>query len=374
MNEYYEARSFTHMNNKNMIYVISWGPHDDGKTISRPKRTSENALKYGVRNGRNGLGSLYVIAAGNGANLGDNCNYDGYVNSPYTLAIGSITNRNVKANYSEACSAIIAVTYSGGGDDEIHTTDVKNGCTNRHTGTSASAPIASGIISLMLNARPDLSWRDVQYVIVDNAKKVDLDNGMWVYNAAGKSYSNMYGFGALDAYTLVNASMKHIKVPEAIDSVSLYSENNFQHRMKDDNGINVVYSEISVSEEQTGGIESIESVYVTLLYDYPARGQLTIDLIGPKGSVSNLSLPRSRDTSKNGFRGWTFSSLLHWGESPVGTWRLAIKNAERNASDKSVFKPRLLWKLTIHGTCKPEHAALVNNKLVCSRVFAGGAP
>ena len=36
--------------------------------------------------GRNGLGSVYVWAAGNGGKNNDNCNYDGYANSPFTIA------------------------------------------------------------------------------------------------------------------------------------------------------------------------------------------------------------------------------------------------------------------------------------------------
>ena len=46
------------------------------------------------------------------------------------------------------------------------------GCTEHHTGTSAAAPLASGIVALMLEARPCLTWRDVQHLIVVTAVKV----------------------------------------------------------------------------------------------------------------------------------------------------------------------------------------------------------
>lgn len=46
------------------------------------------------------------------------------------------------------------------------------GCTNQHTGTSAAAPLAAGMIALMLEARPCLTWRDVQYIIIMTAQKV----------------------------------------------------------------------------------------------------------------------------------------------------------------------------------------------------------
>ena len=46
------------------------------------------------------------------------------------------------------------------------------GCTTQHTGTSAAAPLAAGMIALMLSARPCLTWRDIQHIIVVTAVKV----------------------------------------------------------------------------------------------------------------------------------------------------------------------------------------------------------
>lgn len=49
----------------------------------------------------------------------------------------------------------MAVTYSSGAynDQKIVTTDLNNACTANHTGTSASAPLAAGIIALALEAK-----------------------------------------------------------------------------------------------------------------------------------------------------------------------------------------------------------------------------
>lgn len=48
----------------------------------------QKAMKYGVDFGRQGYGSIFVVASGNGGNKHDNCNYDGYANSVYTVTIG----------------------------------------------------------------------------------------------------------------------------------------------------------------------------------------------------------------------------------------------------------------------------------------------
>lgn len=48
------------------------------------------------------------------------------------------------------------------------------GCTEGHTGTSAAAPLAAGMVALMLQVRPCLTWRDVQHIITFTATKVGL--------------------------------------------------------------------------------------------------------------------------------------------------------------------------------------------------------
>lgn len=86
------------------------------------------------------------------------------------------------------------------------------GCTNKHTGTSAAAPLAAGIIALMLQARPCLTWRDVQHIIVYTARRVDIEPSEWQVNSAGFSHSHKHGFGLLDSWALVTVSKVFIKI------------------------------------------------------------------------------------------------------------------------------------------------------------------
>ncbi|VEL15386.1 unnamed protein product [Protopolystoma xenopodis] len=68
--------------------------------------------------GRNGLGSIFVWASGNGGKNRDNCNCDGYTNSIYTLGVSSASERGSVPWYAEHCSSTLAVTYSSGGRGE----------------------------------------------------------------------------------------------------------------------------------------------------------------------------------------------------------------------------------------------------------------
>jgi len=67
------------------IYSASWGPADNGETVDGPGPLALRALREGVELGRDGKGSIFVWASGNGGKYNDSCNCDGYTSSIYTL-------------------------------------------------------------------------------------------------------------------------------------------------------------------------------------------------------------------------------------------------------------------------------------------------
>ena len=87
---------------------------------------------------------------------------------------------------------------------------------NSHfNGTSAAAPTVSGVVALMLEANPDLTWRDVKHILVNTSAKIDATRSTtvdgvtqysWVQNAAGHEHHNWYGFGKVDASAAVNVA------------------------------------------------------------------------------------------------------------------------------------------------------------------------
>ena len=192
------------------IYSNSWGPIDDGETVQGPGPLAKKALEDGVIKGRNGLGSIFVWATGNGRSEYDYCSCDGYVNSPYTIGIGAVDNCGHRPWYSEACPGILAVTFSSGiaGEDlGIVTTDIHGKCTKNHSGTSAAAPLAAGIFALVLEANRKVTWRDMQHLIVKTSRVVNADDKEWKKNGAGHRVNNKFGFGVLDATALTEAAI-----------------------------------------------------------------------------------------------------------------------------------------------------------------------
>ena len=56
-----------------------------------PGPLAKKAFINGIKSGRQGRGSIFVWASGNGGRKDDNCNCDGYTNSIFTLSISSAT-------------------------------------------------------------------------------------------------------------------------------------------------------------------------------------------------------------------------------------------------------------------------------------------
>lgn len=111
-----EAIAFNKHYQVNDIYSCSWGPDDDGHTVDGPHPLGKAALQHGVIAGRRGFGSIFVVASGNGGQYNDNCNYDGYANSIYTITVGAVDERGRMPFYAEECASMLAVTFSSGGN------------------------------------------------------------------------------------------------------------------------------------------------------------------------------------------------------------------------------------------------------------------
>ena len=70
--------------------------------------------------GRDGKGSIYTFAAGNGG-PGDTCAADGYTNSIYTISVGSASSDGTQSSFDEQCSGKMVVTFdSSPYDNDMH--------------------------------------------------------------------------------------------------------------------------------------------------------------------------------------------------------------------------------------------------------------
>jgi len=342
-----EADALTRNNQILDIYSNSWGPSDDGARLEGPGPLTEAALLEGITNGREGLGSIYVWAGGNGYDA-DNSNYDGYANSRYTIAVAASTNYGDRSYYSEAGANILVNTPSNGGSLGIMTTDrsepgqgyaPSSAYYDNFGGTSSSAPLAAGIIALMLEANPNLTWRDAQIILAVTAEKNDPTDSDWATNGAGYPINHKYGFGRVDALAAVAAAETWTNVgPE----VSVEDSSNPNLPIPDNDPVGVSDT-IIISDNLS--VEYVE-IYFSAA-DHTYWGDLQVELISPDGTVSILAEGQHSVSTSYAYDNWRFGSARHLGESSQGTWTLSVKDIW--SGDTGTFQS---WTLKIYGEDK----------------------
>ncbi|KAL4781455.1 peptidase S8/S53 domain-containing protein [Aspergillus varians] len=339
-----EASAINYAYQRNDIYSCSWGPPDDGATMEQPGLLIKKAIVHGIQKGREGKGSIFVFAAGNGAASGDNCNFDGYTNSIYSITVGAIDREGNHASYSESCSAQLVVAYSSGMSDSIHTTDVgTDSCYSLHGGTSAAGPLVVGAMALALSVRPDLTWRDAQYIMVETSVPVHEDDGSWQVTKSGRKFSHDWGFGKLDTYSLVQKAKNWDLVKPQAWYHSPWLR--VQHEVpQGDKGI-ASFWEVSEKLMKDANIARLEHVTVTMNVNHTRRGDLSVELRSPEGITSYLSTARRNDDAEVGYVDWTFMTVAHWGESGVGTWTIIVKDTNVNDNTGQFLD----WRLNFWG-------------------------
>uniref|UniRef100_A0A2K6B7N8 Neuroendocrine convertase 1 n=1 Tax=Macaca nemestrina TaxID=9545 RepID=A0A2K6B7N8_MACNE len=232
--------------------------------------------------------------------------------------------------------------------------DLHNDCTETHTGTSASAPLAAGIFALALEANPNLTWRDMQHLVVWTSEYDPLANNPgWKKNGAGLMVNSRFGFGLLNAKALVDLADPRTwrSVPEKKECV--VKDNDFEPRALKANGEVIIEIPTKACEGQENAIKSLEHVQFEATIEYSRRGDLHVTLTSAAGTSTVLLAERERDTSPNGFKNWDFMSVHTWGENPVGTWTLRITDMSGRIQNEGRI---VNWKLILHGTSsQPEH-------------------
>lgn len=331
-----EAASILFKNQDIHIKSNSWGPSDDGKTLEGPGPLALAALAESIRSGRRGKGTIFVWPGGNGFDTGDNANYDGYANSIYTIAVTGVSDQGWQPDYGEPGACLIAALPSGSIDRSmVLTTDLQGSAgvnravspgdvpdlnyTRTFTGTSAAVALASGSIALILQANPELGWRDVQEVLIRSASKVDDRDPDWKENAAGIHFNHKYGAGLLNVDAAVALALRWPNL-SAQKKLSV-PQTNLDRAIPDQDPLGLTFT-FDLSESSL----RVEHVTLTASVAHPFRGNLAITLVSPSGMESRLA-EKHLDSGAD-YVDWTFMSVRHWAERSQGVWKVKIADLE----------------------------------------------
>lgn len=240
------AEMFQFESNRVAIQNHSWVINNTLRTVG-PSPQERAAISNAVTFGREGKGVIMVRAAGNDRVDVRNVNDDAYTSDPRVITVAAVGSGGLVANYSNPGAPILVSAPSGANDPaypaEIISTDrtgPEAGYNNSiiffdpelsdyvftgiFGGTSAAAPEISGLVALLLSVNPQLTYRDVQQILVNSSKQWDTSDPDLVRNAAGFLVGHNTGFGLPDAAWAVRLAQRWINRPPLAQVTATSSE------------------------------------------------------------------------------------------------------------------------------------------------------
>ena len=324
-------------------------------------------LEKGLQTGFSGKGIAHVRAAGNDGEVinstseGEN-NYYGFILVNSVDYNGSNTTKWVrKPKHSMGIALLTSVGanlwVSAPGYELMTPVDFNFGRKKYHyfSATSSASPVVTGIVALMRQANPNLTWRDVKLILAETTIKNDASHSGWQRGHAKKSdptqsfyFNHRYGFGMVKADKSVALAKTWSNLPTM--KTKTFSSGTLDLTID----ANVKENTITV---QNSGIDFIESVVVELEVEKKANIESSenFDLkLEHNGIVSHLYMEDQAFRFKGSYSGFvdpsynqtqmTFKMLTsaHLGGNANGTWKIKIKDTE-------VFTKLKNWKLIIRG-------------------------
>ncbi len=353
----------------------------------------DNAVLANGTQGRGGLGNIIVFAEGNsrGSTIDGQAGIDSegglsqFNGNRFTIAVAAIANNGVITDYSSRGSNLLVSAPGGAYEGNLSafkgvtSTDrvgALNGNSNQASpsgdytgfnGTSAAAPVVSGVAALILEANPRLGYRDVQEIFAYTARQIDPNAGLgaettfgrtpWVTthannaNGGGLKFSTDYGFGLVDAGAAVRLAETWTAVRTEANLITTTAPGGPGTITNGGAGVVQSFSTSFTVTQPAAAFSGlrVDRVEVDLALTALRPSELTITLTSP--DLTTITLMRTPgnafaaagDYDYNGsapiawpFPGFTLASPGFWGEKGVGTWTLTISSAA-NATTAASF-------------------------------------
>ncbi|TVR84276.1 MAG: tandem-95 repeat protein, partial [Rhodospirillales bacterium] len=295
--------------------------------------------KY-MAEGRDGLGSIVVFAGGNHRGSGDNANYHNHQNSPYTIAVSATGSNGHHTSWSNPGAALLVAAPGAG----VQTTVGPSGYGGA-SGTSFSSPIVAAVTALMLEANPELGYRDVQEILAYSAQHNHAGSGGWQYNGAGTwnggglHFSHDYGFGLVDATAAVRLA-------------ETWTKQSTFHNLEKVTA--TVSPKIAIPDNDSKGIAStitlpsgldIQTVQVDLEISHSHVGDLRVTLTSPDGTTAVLANRPGGSGNGQSNINFVFTANNFWGETGGGEWTLKVFDLGNTGKTGTLDK----WSLILNG-------------------------
>jgi len=197
ISSYDVIRVFEYLDKNNVAIVNnSWGSYHTNDVF-------RDYVYHLSVNGRDGKGMLIVFASGNkGYNYDEDLSLDDESEAKGVISVNAINAGGILASYSNYGSRI-DITAPGGdlSGSKIVTTKINSKYTHQFVGTSASSPIVSGVLALILSINPDLTRAEVMDILRKSSLKIG-DKSSYKYGR-----NNKYGYGLINATNAVKEAI-----------------------------------------------------------------------------------------------------------------------------------------------------------------------
>ena len=219
------ADMFQYENNAIDVQNHSWG----NSTIQQLEAPllEASAIERAIKSGRSGRGVVMIRVSGNNREEDWSAADDGYSNDPRVVTVGAVGPDGRVAAFSNAGACVLCAGLIGStaGDHPVYTTDRMGALGwNRSSsaddpevgsyhaiargGNSFTAPQIAGLTALILGVNPNLTYRDVQQVLIHTSRHYDFVDPFLQPNAAGYWFSLNTGYGVPDAGAAVRLAKR----------------------------------------------------------------------------------------------------------------------------------------------------------------------
>jgi subtilisin-like proprotein convertase family protein len=331
-----------------------------------------DAVESLARDGRGGLGTVVVFAGSNERASGIMSTYYNTNDTPFGLSVGAVDSAGKYAYFSCAGPNLL-VTAPG---ESVFTTDRTppagddpNSYFQTGDGTSYSSPMVSGVIALMLEANPNLGYRDVQTILASTATRVStMDSdpaGPWDWqtnsasnwNGGGMHASHDYGFGLADATAAVRLAESWDTGQHTHANLDTQTVSTIQNLTIPDNTGASLDTTVSVATDIV-----VQQAVVSIEIVHARFDDLEISLTSPGGTYSVLmyhpnleGIAQEMDITLAEYQAgathtfgatntWSFMTSMSFGENGQGDWLLSISDTV--SGDEGQLSS---WTLTLYG-------------------------
>lgn len=327
---------------KAKVYSNAWGPNFITTGVGIQPFTWWKECMNAISTGTQVNGSVYVFAVGNDGNKASTV-YVPLTNSIYTIPVASV-NKSTYSTTTNNTGYAILVSAPGGNnniytssgtntlcdidDDKCNTDtmyDYEGVYSATHKGgtridfgkSSAACSHIAGVLALMLDVQPSLTYRDIQSIL-RMCCRVPITMAM----NSTYTYSEKYGFGIPDVGKCVQMAMRWTALPPEQCITYTYT----------------TPTPIVVPESGTlkytipiDGNISMENVILSLDITGSRSIDIAVSITCPDGTTANIVRPVSYIGNKTTSERYTLyvpiRCLAFWGKRSIGVWNITIGDA-----------------------------------------------